>query len=99
MATISAKFNDSESEKLDEICIALQVDKSEALRRATNQLWLTLQIGVPFAERAGGGPKHLLNSGSSSSSTKKSRTESIDDYLKTRTSRRTRRRSSSDDLA
>jgi hypothetical protein len=92
MATISAKFNDSDAEKLSDICARLRIDKSEALRLATGQLWLALQIDKSFEERAGGAPKFLIKSGNPESSTRKSRKQSIDTYLL----QRSRLRGSSD---
>lgn len=87
MATISAKFNRVEEQKLIEICEILQIDKSEALRQATHQLWLALQIDKPFVERAGGRPQYILNSGRNNS-TRQERNQSIQAHLEERTRKR-----------
>ena len=88
MGMISAKFSDSDSEKLSAICAHLHIDKSEALRMATAQLWLALQIDKSFEERAGGKPKFLLRSGNSNSSSRESRRQAIADHLHKRTRKR-----------
>ncbi len=88
MSTISAKFNDVDTEKLGDICAHLNIDKSEALRMATSQLWLALQIDKSFDERAGGLPKFTINSGNPDSSTRSSRKQSINTYLQKRARQR-----------
>lgn len=88
MGMLSAKFNDDDSRKLAEICEVLGVEKSEALRRATQQLWLSLQIDKPFVERAGGRPKHLLNSGKANASERIERKGDLASHLDERAARR-----------
>jgi hypothetical protein len=88
MVTVSAKFDSDDDDKLNEICQILHIDKSEALRQGTQQLWLALQIGIPFVERAGGRPQYLLNSGDRNASSRKSRKQSAEAYLDERASRR-----------
>jgi hypothetical protein len=88
MKMISAKLSEDDDRKLREICQALHIDKSEAIRRATQQLWLGLQIGVPFLERAGGRPKYLLNSGNPNASSRESRKTQIADHLEERARKR-----------
>lgn len=88
MATISAKFNPDEARQLGEICEILSIDKSEALRRATHQLWLALQIGKPFVERAGGRPQFLLESGNRAASSRAYRKQDIDGHLQKRAGNR-----------
>lgn len=87
MATLSAKFSDDDAQKLDDICELLGVEKSEALRRATQQLWLALQVEKSFSERAGGGPKYLLNSGSAVS-TRSVRQSQVAEHVDQRAARR-----------
>src|ERR1700738_3991154 len=88
MGNISAKFGDDEQQKLEQICDILRIDKSEALRRATQQLWLSLQIGRPFVERAGGRPQFLLNSGNPNAPARASRKQSATAYLEERAKKR-----------
>lgn len=88
MATISANFSGDEDQKLKEICALLRIDKSEALRRATHQYWLALQIDKPFVERAGGRPQFLLNSGNAKASTRKSRKLEVQTHLQSRARKR-----------
>lgn len=91
MATVSAKFGSDEDRKLNEICEALHIDKSEALRRATNQLWLALQIDKPFVDRAGGRPEFLLESGKSDASSRLRRKREVSEHLQERARRRKRK--------
>ncbi len=88
MGMISAKFNDEESDKLNQICDTLRIDKSEALRRATQQLWLALQIGKPFLERAGGRPQFLLKSGNPKASSREYRKREAAAHLDERAKKR-----------
>lgn len=88
MGMLSAKFSEDDSRKLAEICEVLGVEKSEALRRATQQLWLSLQIDKPFVERAGGRPKHLLNSGRTNVSEREERKSDVASHLEKRSVRR-----------
>jgi len=88
MSTVSAKFSPDENQKLNEICATLKIDKSEALRRATAQLWQALQIGKTFEERAGGRPQFLLRSGNREASTRSSRQQTMEDHLTERSRKR-----------
>lgn len=88
MVTVSAKFSSEDDQKLAEICKILHIDKSEALRQGTQQLWLALQIGRPFLERAGGRPQFFVNSGNRKASSRKSRKQTVDSYLKQRAKNR-----------
>lgn len=84
MAMLSAKFSDDDSRKLQDICELLGIEKSEALRRATQQLWLALQVEKSFSERAGGGPKFLLNSTEAATTGRPSGKEQITAHLERR---------------
>lgn len=88
MATISVNFSADEKRKLDEICVALNIEKSEALGLATKQLWTALQIGQTFEDRAGGPPAFLLHSGNSASSSREQRMQDLDSVLDIKASRR-----------
>lgn len=88
MAMVSAKLSNEDDKRLREICETLRIDKSEAIRRATHQLWLALQIGKPFVERAGGRPTFLLNSGNRSASSRDSRRREVSEYLDERARKR-----------
>jgi hypothetical protein len=94
MGMLSAKFNDEDDRKLKEICAVLGIDKSEALRRATQQFWLALQIGKPFLERAGGRPNFLLNSSDSNSSQRGTRKVEIAAHLNERAASRRKSKAS-----
>ena len=90
MGTVTAKFSEDDDRKLMEICNALRIDKSDALRRSIHQTWLALQLGRSFIERAGGHPQFLLNSGDSKASQRSNRKAKIDAILEKKKNRRQR---------
>ncbi len=88
MGTVTAKLNNDDDQKLLDICRALHIDKSDALRMSVRQAWLALQLNYTFVERAGGHPKFLLNFGDQDASKRPARKEKIASYLEDKVRKR-----------
>lgn len=61
-------------------------NRSDLVKRLIRERWLTLNLNIPFIERRGGHPQHLLADAPPDLSERANRKQAIADYLKQRNS-------------
>lgn len=62
------------------------INRSDLVKRLIRQRWLTLNLNIPFIERRGGHPQHLLPDAPPDLSERANRKQAIADHLKRRNS-------------
>jgi hypothetical protein len=82
---LTVRLDPETEQQLAEILVhEKDVNHSDLVKRLIRERWLTLNIDVPFVERRGGHPQHLLPDASPDLSERANRKQSIADHLQQR---------------
>jgi hypothetical protein len=86
-AMLTVRLDPETEQQLAEI-LAYEKDtnRSDLVKRLIRQRWLTLNLNIPFIERRGGHPTHLLPDAPPNLSERVNRKQAIADHLKQRNS-------------
>jgi hypothetical protein len=82
---LTVRLDHETEQQLAEILVhEKDVNRSDLVKRLIRERWLTLNIDIPFVERRGGHPQHLLPDASPDLSERANRKQSIADHLQQR---------------
>jgi hypothetical protein len=86
-AMLTVRLDPETEQQLTEI-LAHEKDtnRSDLVKRLIKQQWLALNLSIPFVERRGGHPQHLLTDAPPNLSERARRKQAIADHLKQRNS-------------
>ncbi len=82
---LTVRLDPETEQQLAEILVhEKDVDHSDLVKRLIRERWLTLNLDIPFVERRGGHPQHLLSDASPDLSERANRKQAIAQHLQQR---------------